>query len=280
MSSTPSGEQEQKRPAGPPPERKAAAGPVITPQVLAIAFGIILVIGLVVYYQTVIVKFNRELTDTTTAINAAEQRIQTYQTKIAKLDQATEVNRALREKLNLIDYLFLYNQDSVLPFFQDTLFPIIESSRMTLVPGTSVVEVEQYTFKINMAMQPFETLPRTMWFEDAADLFPIDYDGEKNGQPIDTPLNTQPGTFLEPYNINLISFYGTYEDVQTFIEDLQTAKDDILITVHCLKNEVGENAGLYRTTTAWNIALTVYFMNPEASAQGDNPPDPPGAHTC
>ena len=253
---------------------------MITPQVLAIAFGIILVIGLVVYYQMVIVKFNRELTDTTTAINAAEQRIQTYQTKIAKLDQATEVNRALREKLNLIDYLFLYNQDSVLPFFQDTLFPIIESSRMTLVPGTSVVEVEQYTFKINMAMQPFETLPRTMWFEDAADLFPIDYDGEKNGQPIDTPLNTQPGTFLEPYNINLISFYGTYEDVQTFIEDLQTAKDDILITVHCLKNEVGENAGLYRTTTAWNIALTVYFMNPEASAQGDNPPDPPGAHTC
>lgn len=280
MSSAPSTGQEQQRPTGPPPERKAAVGPVITPQVLAIAFGIILVIGLVVYYQMVIVKLTRELDDTTTEINAARQRIATYKTKIAKLDQATEVNRSLREKLNLIDYLFLYNQDSVLPFYEDTLIPILDKSRLIPVPGTSVLEVETYTFEINMAMQPFETLPRTRMFEDAANVFPIEYRGEINGQPVDTPLNTQPSTFLHPYNIELINFYGTYEDVQQFIEELQTAKDDILITVHCLKNDAGENAGLYRTQTAWTIALTVYFMNPEASASGDNPPDPPGSHTC
>lgn len=280
MSSAPSSAEQKKPPPGPPPERKAAVGPVITPQVLAIAFGIILVVGVIVFYQMVIVEFNRELTETETAINATNTRIATYEKKIDKLEQATEVNRSLREKLNLIDYLFLYNQDSVLPFFEDTLFPIIESSRMTLVRDTSAIEVEEYTFNINMAMQPFETLPRTIWFEDAADLFPIFYQGEKNGQPIETPLNTQPSAFLEPYGINLIDFYGTYEDVQDFIEDLQTAKDDILITVHCLKNDAGENAGMYRTSTAWTIALTVYFMNPEASAQGENPPDPPGSHTC
>lgn len=266
-------------PAGPPPERKAAAGPVITPQVLAIAFGIILVIGLIVYYQMVVAKFNRELADTEASKAATEQRIRTYELKKSKLDQATAVNHALREKLNLIDYLFLYNQDSVLPFFEDTLFPTILASRL-MAGADTAIEVEPYEFKINMAMQPFNTLPRSIWFEDAASDFPIVYDGEKNGTPIDTPLNTQPGSFLEPYDVKMVKFYGTYEDVQDFIKDIQTAKDDILVTVHCFRNDSGDNVGVFRTITSWDIALTVYFMNPEATAQGDSPPAAPGAISC
>jgi len=278
MSSTRNKPGEQ-RPAGPPPERKATAGPMITPQVLAIAFGIILVIAAVVYYQMVIAKFNNEMNETNNAIAAKNQQIATYEKKIDKLPEATSVNAALREKLNMIDYLFLYNQDSVLPFFEDTLFPIIESSRLSRTDST-VIEVDEYRFQINMAMEPFNTLPSSMWFDDAADLFPIEYSGEKNGVPVTTPLDTRPGAFLEPYNITMVDFRGTYEDVKGFIEDLQQAKDDILITVHCLRNDEGSNAGLFRTSTNWTMALTVYFMNPEASAQGDTPPDPPGSHSC
>jgi hypothetical protein len=226
-----------------------------------------------------VAKYNKELANVEASKAATEQRIRTYELKKSKLDQATSVNHALREKLNLIDYLFLYNQDSVLPFFEDTLFKHIQASRL-IATADSVIEVDTYRFKINMAMNPFNTLPRSAWFEDAPGIFPLDYEGERNGVIVDTPLNTQPTSFLAEYNIKMIDFLGTYEDVQDFIETLQTAKDDILITVHCFKNNESDNFGIFRTQTTWTIAMTVYFMNPEESAQGDNPPAPPGATSC
>jgi hypothetical protein len=279
MSSTPSSEQQPAKQPVSPPERKATGGPIITPQVLAIIFGLILVIGVIVYYQMVIVSFNDKLTGIEGQITSTDQKIKTYEVKQSKLEKAKKVNLALREKLNLIGYLFLVNQDSVLPFYENTLFPIIESSRM--FPGEdSYIEAEEYLFHINMAMDPFETLPRTRIFENALDMFPIEYHGEKNGQEIDAPLETSWGEFLHPYQIELGGWWGTYEDVQNFVVDLQTARDDILITVHCLANSEGDNFGLIRTTTSWTIKLTVYFMNPEASASGDNPPAPPGSQSC
>lgn len=276
MSST----RKQTAPAGKPgkPERKAPSGPVITPQVLGIVFGIILVIGLVVYYQSVVVKFNSDIAALENEKNSLSQKKRTYETKRDKLDQARNLNLALREKLSLIDYLFLYNQDSILPFFEDTMFPIIEGGTL-MIGSDSVIEMEPFVFQINMAMQPFATLPRSRLFEDAVSLFPVEYHGEKNGVPTDTVLNTQPPTFLEPYHIDLVDFEGTYEDVKRFIEDVQTAEDDILITVHCLKSD-GDPWGLFRSYSKWTIKMTVYFMNPEESANGDNPPAPPGSQTC
>ena len=98
--------------------------------------------------------------------------------------------------------------------------------------------------------------------------------------PIEEPLDTRPTAFLEPYPITLKDFRGTYEDCKKFVEDLQTAKDDVLITVHCLKNEDGDNEYGYRTVAYWTMRLTVYFMNPEAPASGDRPPEPPGSQSC
>jgi len=278
MSSTP----KKGAPAGPPkPERKAAAGPVITPQVLGIIFGIIIVIGVVVYIQMVVVKYNNDIQSLNNEISGLDQRIRTYQTKQGKLDQARDLNVALREKLSLIDYLFLYNQDSVLPFFEETLLPIIEGGELQVLTGESLIEIEKpYTFMINMAMSPFATIPRSVLFgDDPEGVFPIEYVGEKNGQPIDTVLDTQPSAFLHPYHISLVDFAGTYEDVEKFISRIQTAEDDVLMTVHCVKSD-GDPWGLYRSYSKWTIRLTVYFMNPEASANGDNPPDPPGSKTC
>ena len=276
MSSTP----RKGAPSGPAkPERKAAAGPVVTPQVLGIFFGIIIIVGVVLFMQMVVVKFNKDIQSLNNEISGLDQRIRTYNTKKGKLDQARNLNVALREKLSLIDYLFLYNQDSVLPFWEETLLPIIEGGELTVLPGESFLEADEYTFNINMAMSPFATLPRSVLFEDVVTLFPIEYKGEQNGVEIEKVLDTQPPNFLWPYNIALVDFAGTYEDVAKFVERVQTAEDDVLMTVHCIKSD-GDPWGLYRSFSKWTIRMTVYFMNPEAAASGDNPPEPPGSQTC
>lgn len=261
---------------GPPPERKAAKGPGLTPQVLGIIIGIILVVGAIVYWQMVVVKFQRELDSLQTQQNTATRNIQTYEMKRDKLPQAKEVNLALRDKMRNLDYLFLQNQYSMVPFFETTLFPLIATGRLD--PGLIIVDV--FNYKINMAMDPFSTIPRSSLIEDPVSVFTFEYIGEQNGQPVEKVLDTAPSAFLTPYSITLEGFGGTYENCRDFIEELQRKQDDILVTVHCFKNDGGENLYSYRTYTLWTIALTVYFMNPEAAASGDNPPDQPGAHTC
>ena len=75
MSATPKGQK------APPAEKKAAAAPIITPQVLGIVFGIILLIGVIVYYQMVHKKFTDEIAQVESAINAKDQQIATYRKK-------------------------------------------------------------------------------------------------------------------------------------------------------------------------------------------------------
>jgi len=273
MSSRPSAERQ----AGPPPEKRKPAGPVVTPQVLAIILGIILVVALIVYYQSVVVKFNNEKQQLASRIAQSQQNIRTYQTKGAKLDEARDVNLALREKLNTLDYLFLQDQSSVIPFFENTLFPMLDSSRLR--PGTIELE-DSYTFYINTAMSPMQTLPSSVFFENAGETFKVHYEGEKSGVPVESPLDTRPSTFIEPFTMTFKDFRGTYEDARKFVERIQKARQETLMTVLCLKNDDSKNAGVFRTATDWTISVTVYFMNPEKSASGDTPPAPPGSKTC
>jgi len=269
-----------RKPGAPAPEKKAPKGPVITPQVLGIVFFIILVVGLIVFYNAVVLKFKNDLAKLESQRNQTQTQISTYESKIKMLQPSKQVNTALREKLRTLDYLFLFNQDSIVPFFEDTLMPIIDSSRMQIT-ADSAIKAEKYTFQINDFMKPFNTLPSSRVFEEnATELFAIHYEGEKSGVPSSGPLDTKPPEFLHAYPITLEKFGGTYEDVKKFIEKLQTPKKDILMTVHCVKNESGKNIRYFRTFTEWTISLTVYFMNTEAQASGDNPPDPPGSRTC
>jgi len=274
MSSTP--RKADARKAGPPPEKKAPAGPVVTPQVLGIILGIILVIGVVMYYNMVIKKFTNEKAQLSASISQTQLQIDTYRKKGSKLETARDINTAIREKLSTLDYLFLEDQTSIVPFFENSLLPLLETSRLT--PG--IIKAEEFEFKLNMAMQPFKTLPATTLFEDAASVFPIEYDGEKNGVPTESPLDTRPGTFIMPYNLTFEEFAGTYEDARAFVEQLQTSRQNELITVHCIKNDDSANAGIYRTSTLWTIQITVYFMNPEKNASGEEPPGKPGSETC
>jgi Tfp pilus assembly protein PilO len=268
-----------RKPGAPPPERKAVKGPAVTPQALGIVFFVILVIGIIVFYNTVVVKFKNQLQALEAQANQTTSQIQTYKQKGEMLDEAKAVNSALREKLNTLDYLFLFNQDSIVPFFENTLFPMIETSRLRTT-ADSKLEVPEYTYKINMTMTPFNTMPASTYFENPQDLFKIEYVGETNGAPPEGPTKTEYPAFLTPYSIKMVKFGGTYEDVKDFVESVQTKRNDVLITIHCMKNDSGDSYGLYRIVTTWDLQLTVYFMNPEASATGDNPPEPPGAKTC
>jgi hypothetical protein len=266
----------QQRKGKPGPEKKAAPGPVITPQVLGIVFGLILIAG-VIYYVTQVNKITEKESSIQSQISTQEGLIKTYKTKGAKLEEAINLNNALREKLDMLDYLFLQDQSSILPFYENTLLPLIDSG--TLRMG-KIEPLEPYNFEINMAMEPFNTIPSIGGIEKPESQFTISYTPEQGGTPVEEPITTTPKDFLTPYSIKLKEFVGTYSDCKKFIEKLQTDRNAKMITVHCLKNDDSKSSGLYRITTSWDLVITVYFMNPEVNASGDQPPGLPGSQKC
>jgi hypothetical protein len=192
---------------------------------------------------------------------------------------ANQLNSTVRDKLNDVTYMFLTDQLSVVPFWESDLLPMLEQSRLYATED-SKIQAEVYTFKINMAMQPFATLPPSAAFDNQLKLFPIEYIGEKDGQVTTEPLDTMAPDFLDPYTITFEKFGGDYEGVKKFVETIQRTSDKAFYTVHCIKNDDSKNFGVFRTQTEWTIVMTVYFINPEASASGDQPPAPPGASKC
>jgi len=267
------------RNAGPPPERKAPAGPVITPGILSVIFVVLLGIAVVVYFQTVVKTNNEAQVAAAARKTTAETNIQTYQKKGAKLEIAEKLNVTVKEKLKDTAYMFLTDQSSVIPFWEETFFPILDSSNLS-VGESSEIKASVYTFKVNMAMNPMSTLPSSQFFKDVQSIFKIAYVPEQGGVPVEEPLATMQNDFLTPYDIQLKGWVGTYEDVQRLIKHLQLRQNKTLFTVHCFKNKEDKNVYSYRTLEEWDINLTVYFINPEAQASGDTPPGLPGANSC
>jgi hypothetical protein len=276
MSST----RNQKKAAGaPPPERKAAPGPVLTPQVLLVICLLILIAGVIFYATQIVKKSNEKLAALDSRINTAKTQKDTYTKKRGKLEIARKLNTTVREKLQTVTYMFMTDQDSMIPFWEDDFYPILAATPLA-GSAEATFKVDKYIFNINMAMKPFNTLPPSRFFEDANSVFPIQYHGEQNGVPEDTPLDTRPKDFLTPYTVKMEKFRGTYKDVRDFVETLQRKTNKVFYTVHCFANDEGKNIATFRTSTEWTIVFTVYFINPEASASGDDPPSPPGAESC
>jgi hypothetical protein len=267
------------RPGGPPPERKAPAGPVITPGILSVIFVVLIIIAAVMYVQMVIKTNTAKQQAATSRISTADTNIKTYKTKGAKLEIAEKLNVTVKEKLKDTAYMFLTDQSSVVPFWQETFLPVLDGSQLSYGEDTKF-KVDKYTFQINMAMSPFNTLPSSRLFDNIANVFPIHYEPEQGGVAVEEPLATMKPDFLTPYNIKLEGMVGTYEDVQRFVRTLQVRQDKTLFTVHCFKNKEDKNAYGFRTSSEWDIELTVYFINPEANASGDTPPGLPGASSC
>jgi hypothetical protein len=259
-------------------ESKAVKGPIITPQILGVLFGIIAIVVLALMMDN-----TKKQRDAIAAVQGQiaqkDTEIKTYKAKAAKKDEADKLNKALKAKLSSLDYLFMEDQTSLMPFYEGTFFPILDGSN--LVPGEDAkITVSQYVFRINMAMRPFETLPGSAFFDDSAKAFQIEYVPENNGVPNEEPLDTRPTHFLEPYDIKLEGFVGTFNDVKRFVKALQEQSPDKLFSVHCLKNDDGKVIGGIRTRTPWTVSMTVYFINPEQAATGDAPPSPPGSKSC
>lgn len=272
----------QRRPQGrpgPAPERKAAAGPVVTPQVLGVIYLVIIIIGVAIYMTNVVKKSADTKQQLEGAINTANHNRDIYTAKKKMLPVAQELNKTVRTKLEDVQYMFLSDQTSMIPFWEDDFFPLLERSGLGIGEDTKIM-VEDYTFHLNMAMKPFDTLPPSTLFESSTDVFPIQYHGEENGKPTDVPIDTRPPAFLLQYNISLEGFIGTYKQVKDFVEDLQLNKERTFYTVHCMANSKDKNVYTFRTSSEWVIDITVYFCNPEAGASGDQPPALPGASSC
>lgn len=276
MSSTP------KRKA-PPVEQNAPKQPLITPQVLGVIFLVLIIIA-AVFTNSHKNKLNAQISQLEGSKSTLDAQIQTYKKKGGKLDSAKRVNQALREKLGTLDYLFLSTQDDIIPFWEDTFAPMILESGYLNWTGESKVIADEYRFNINMAMSPFKSIPKSVLFEDAPDVFPIVYLPESNGNPVSEPVDSRVGSFLMPYNITVEKLSGTYEDVQRLVRSIQQGTSrkmtDKLFTVHCIMTDGDPSNSLIRRTQQWTMRLTVYFINPEKAASGDSPPDPPGAYSC
>ncbi|MDQ3023502.1 MAG: hypothetical protein M3R04_03820 [bacterium] len=268
------------RPAGgPPPERKAPAGPVITPQVLMVVYFLLVVVAVAMYWNMVIKANNEKQAAADSRAKAAEANIKTYKMKGGKLEIAKRLNKTVSEKLKDTAYMFLTDQSSVIPFYEEVFFPVLFSAGFGVTDETQI-KVQKYTFKVNMAMNPFNTIPPSRLFDNSTDAFSVSYEPEQNGTPTEVPLDTRPTDFLTPYEIKLIKWQGSYEDVKRFVRNLQLRQNKTLFTVHCMKNAEDANIYGYRTITSWDITLSVYFINPEANASGDVPPGLPGSSSC
>jgi hypothetical protein len=241
-------------------------------------FVVVAVIGAIVFYSQVIKAGQDKLAQINNDYNSSQTNIQTYRKKGGKLKEAVALNAALKDKLSSLDYLFLADQSSVIPYYEDVLLRLLDASDLTINSDSKLV-TDPYTFQINMLSTPFNTLPNTSLFSSIYNLFKIDYLSEVNGTPPPV-LDTRPSEFLTPYTVTIENVGGTYNDMKRFIASLQSKTNDTLITVHCFKNDDSKNAGVFRTSTQWKITTTVYFMNPEKPANGDEPPMKPGEKSC
>src|SRR5438105_11910707 len=108
--------------AAPPPERKAPAGPVITPQILSVFFFIVLVIAVWVMISTVVKKGETQVSAANARKTTAEANAATYKKKGARLEVAKKLDKVVRDKLHDTAYMFMTDQSSMIPFWDDTLF--------------------------------------------------------------------------------------------------------------------------------------------------------------
>ena len=277
MSSTP-------KKKAPPAEQNAPKQPLITPQVLGVIF-LVVIIVLAVFTNSHKNKLNSEIARLESNKTTLDAQIQTYKKKGGKLESAKRVNTALREKLGKLDYLFLSTQDDIIPFWEDTFSPLVLESGYLNFTADSKIIAEPYGFNLNMAMSPFKSIPRSVIFEDAPDVFPIIYIPESNGNPWSEPIDSRVETFLQPYNITVEKMSGTYEDVQRLVRSIQQGTSrkmtDKLFTIHCIMTDGDPNNSLIiRRTQEWTMRMTVYFINPEKAATGDTATDGPGAYSC
>lgn len=253
--------------------------PIFTPLNVGIVFGLLLIIAAIVYWKGFAEPKNQEIASLDGQINTQIQQNETYKRKAAKLDEARDIKDIMTQKIEEVRPKFLYDDDSIRTFFFETFPDIL--TRSNINPFTVKIETE-WVYSLPWWFEsPFWTFPDWTFPSDGWDLFTWKYMARSEGEQAPESLGSfgAPDVFIKPLKIHLEEVVLTYEGLQRFVENLQR-RSNVLLTVHCFKNDSGENAGFLRTSSEYEIEITVYQMNPEKPASGDTPDGMPGSETC
>lgn len=266
------GQQKQQQDTGP-------RQPIFTPLNVGIVFGILLIVAAIVFWKGFAEPKNQEIASLDGQISKQIQDNETYKRQAAKLGEAQEIKAIMDQKIEEVRPKFLYDDDSMRVFFFETFPDIL--TRSNINPAAIKVETEWVYTLPWWFDSPFWTFPDWSIPSEGWDMFRWDYKSRSEGETAPETKGTfgAPEVFIKPVKIHLEEVRLTYEGVQRFVESLQR-RSKVLITVHCFKNDAGENQGFLRVSSLYEIVLTIYQMNPEKPASGDNPEGMPGSETC
>ncbi|MEP0813806.1 MAG: hypothetical protein HRF49_03960 [bacterium] len=256
--------------------------PIFTPQNMVILFGVLAVVFFLVFFKGFYQTKVKEIATLDDEITKQQELNATYQRKAAKLAEAEYIKEVMDEKLESVQFKFFKNQDDILEFFKTVLFDLLVRSNID--PYTIELDFD-YEFVMPWYIDdPIETMPDWIDPDKVAELFSWKYISKPEGQdPSKKPEGGDaigvPDTFIKPLPITIKKIRTTYEGMKRLIENMQRGKG-YLYTVHCFKNDSGENSGLLRVFTDFEMEITIYLMNPNQNATGDTPEGMPGAETC
>jgi hypothetical protein len=266
MSSAPRGPKGKPGPAGAMAERKPPK-PIFTPLNVGIVFIIIIVVAIAMFWKSVYTAKTAETATIRSKTVSVQRQNEVYRKKAEMLPKAERLNKAMDDKLVDEQKYFLPGQDALVEFFEEWFLDVLMANGIY----SAKVEIKpDVVFKVSWLMDPIETLPP---LEDAVELFKWEYIGEGTGTG---EIVSRYPNFLEPLNITLSEFTMSYEQLKQFVENLQNDTTR-RVTVHGFQNSGGEdNSYSFRTFSVYELAFTVYFMNPEGMTSGEVPPGMPG----
>jgi len=240
--------------------------PLFTPTNVAIVFGIIILVSLIVYWRMVHAAMTSEIARLKQETQSQLQQAQVFRKKAQMLEKANEVSLIMEEKLKDEQKYFMTDlRDLINSFFNEWLFDLLDSHNIW--PEKIVVKGD-IEFPLTPEMDPYDVVVRSE-LQRLMEVFKWKYIGEGTGGG---EVSFKKSNFLEPVTIKLEGFYADYETLQRLIQDLQE-RSSYLITVHGFKNRSGEETQYFitRTISKFDLLFTAYFMNPEGTASGDRP---------
>lgn len=246
---------------------------MFTPQTIGVVFLIIIVVAGALYFQFVYRNMRTQIQKYIDDTAAQKRTNEQLQKQARLLPEATQIHKLMEDKLKDFRRYFLVNQFDVVPFFETYLPDALDVAGINQPYKVKV----SYTFKMSSAGTPFETMPSDI--EDPNKSFTWQYTGKADKDKPPDEQYGQPSTFLQGLTFTISDMFCTYEELRKAIEYLQT-KSTYIMTVHCFKNDEQKNVYLYRTWSNFTMIITVYFMNPDAPATGDDPPALPESQSC
>ena len=240
--------------------------PLFTPTNVAIVFGIIILVSLIVYWRMIHVAMSTEIARLKQEAQSQLQQAQVFRKKAEMYNKANMLSLIMEEKLKDEQKYFMTDlRELIDPFINQWLFDLL--SKYNVWPE-KVVFKGDIEFPLTHEMDPYDVVVRGE-IQRLMEVFKWKYIGEGTGSG---EVSFKKTNFLEPVTIKLEGFTTDYETLRKMVQDMQE-RSSYLITVHGFKNRSGEDTQYFitRTISKFDLLFTVYFMNPEGTASGDRP---------